>query len=139
MREKNQGRDLNSLRYAMRREAGRVWHQKEKAEHLGLFMNEETITETLLLRLAVEFRAGGLVVRPFTKAEETKNGADWEFWGDHFIWVGIEGSAQTRIDRFSRPFRPKACGHKPRAIRRTQRGSSLARRPWRPRVTANRG
>lgn len=71
---------MNDLRDAMRKEAGRVWREKAKAQQLGLFMNEETVTETILLQLAVQFQASGLRVRPFTKAQETKNGADWEFW-----------------------------------------------------------
>jgi hypothetical protein len=64
----------------MRREAGRIWRDKARAEELNLFMNEETITETLLLNLAKRFQGNTVRVRPFTKAEETKNGADWEFW-----------------------------------------------------------
>ncbi len=71
---------MKPLRDAMRREAGRIWHQMAQAISLGLFLNEETITETILLNLATQFRGGKLAVRPFTKAEETKNGADWEFW-----------------------------------------------------------
>lgn len=71
---------MMSLRDAMRREAGRIWRDKARAERLGLFLNEETITETLLLHLATEFQGNGFWVRPFTKARETRNGADWEFW-----------------------------------------------------------
>jgi hypothetical protein len=71
---------MMTLRDAMRKEAGRIWREKARAESLGLFMNEETITETLLLNLAKRFQGKTVRVRPFTKAEETKNGADWEFW-----------------------------------------------------------
>jgi hypothetical protein len=71
---------MKVLRDALRREAGWIWNQKARAEALGLFLNEETITETILLHLAAQFHGGNLIVSPFTKAEETKNGADWEFW-----------------------------------------------------------
>lgn len=71
---------MSVLRDAMRTEAGRVWREKESAEKLSLFLNEETITETLLLRLAAKFQGKGLHVQPFTKAQEKRNGADWEFW-----------------------------------------------------------
>ena len=71
---------MKPLRDAMRREAGRVWREKARAGALGLFLNEETITESTLLNLATGFHGHGLFVRLFTKAEEKKNGADWEFW-----------------------------------------------------------
>ena len=71
---------MRPLRDAMRREAGRVWREKARAEALGLFLNEETITESTLLNLATGFHGHGLLVQLFTKAEEKKNGADWEFW-----------------------------------------------------------
>ena len=71
---------MKALRDAMRYEAGRVWRDKAKAASHGLFLNEETITETLLLQLVMAGRGHGFAVYPFTKAEETKIGADWEFW-----------------------------------------------------------
>lgn len=71
---------MKPLRNAMRREAGRVWQEKARAARLGLFMSEETITELTLLNLAAVFQGHGLLVQPFTKAQETRNGADWEFW-----------------------------------------------------------
>lgn len=71
---------MKLLRDAMRREAAWIWYEKAQAARLGLFLNEETITETILLNLARRFHGGKLLIRPFTKAAETKNGADWEFW-----------------------------------------------------------
>jgi hypothetical protein len=71
---------MKPLRDALRREAGRVWREKARAGALGLFLNEETITESTLLNLATAFCGHGLFVRIFTKAEERRNGADWEFW-----------------------------------------------------------
>jgi hypothetical protein len=71
---------MKPLRDAIRREAGRVWREKAQAEGLGLFVNEESITETMLLNLATTFQGSGLFVRPFSKAQEKRNGADWELW-----------------------------------------------------------
>ncbi len=70
---------MKALRDAMRREAGRIWREKARAARLGLFLNEETITESILLNLATAFHGRGLSVRLFTKAAEKRNGADWEF------------------------------------------------------------
>ena len=71
---------MKPLRDTMRREAGRIWREKASAEQFGLFMNEETLTETLLFHLARRFQGNSVRVHPFTKAQETRNGADWEFW-----------------------------------------------------------
>jgi hypothetical protein len=71
---------MKELRDAMRHEAGWVWREMARAASLGVFLNEETITETILLRLAVAAQGNGFLVFPFTKPEEKKNGADWEFW-----------------------------------------------------------
>jgi hypothetical protein len=71
------------LRNSLRNEAGRVWRDKAQAKKLGLQLNEETITETVLFRLALSHQRGGLVIRTFTKPQETKIGADWEWWFVH--------------------------------------------------------
>jgi hypothetical protein len=69
-----------ALRASLRLEAGRVWREKGDAERIGLQLNEETITETLLFRLAKRHRHSGLRVRAFSKPEEKKSGSDWEWW-----------------------------------------------------------
>lgn len=71
---------MKDLRDALRREAGKVWRDKNDAGKLRLFLSEETITETMLLRLAQKFQHGALRVRAFTKAQEKTNGADYEVW-----------------------------------------------------------
>ncbi|GBF59251.1 hypothetical protein PbB2_02943 [Candidatus Phycosocius bacilliformis] len=71
---------MSPLRDAFRKEAGRIWRDKAKAESLGLQLNEETITETILFHLAKQFQGGDLSVTPFTKPQEKANGADWEMW-----------------------------------------------------------
>lgn len=71
---------MSPLRDAFRKEAGRIWRDKAKAESLGLQLNEETITETLLFQLAKQFQGHELKVIPFTKPQEKAKGADWEMW-----------------------------------------------------------
>jgi hypothetical protein len=47
------------------------------AARMGLFMNEETITETILLRLARSHRHHGLRIEVYNKPKERRLGADW--------------------------------------------------------------
>jgi hypothetical protein len=100
---------MKSLRDKMRMEAGRVWHWKAKAEQLDLFMSEETLTEVILLQLASRFQGRGLKVSPFTKPQEKKDGADWEFW---FIQAGQAFGLRVQAKRLFptgnyESFRPK--------------------------------
>jgi hypothetical protein len=71
---------MKALRDAMRRGAGRIWHEKAHAEKLNLFLSEETITEMLLLRVLSAAKGSGFRVRVFNKIAERTSGADWEFW-----------------------------------------------------------
>lgn len=83
----------SALRESLRCEAGTVWREKAQAQKLGLQLNEETITETVLFRLASKHQGGGLIVRAFNKPEETKNGADLEWWfvqGDKGIGLRVQ-------------------------------------------------
>jgi len=71
---------MSGLQASLRRAAGRVWRDMADAERLGLFLNEETITESALLFLARRNTGNGLFVRPYSKREEKLVGADWEWW-----------------------------------------------------------
>lgn len=71
------------------RDVGRwVWREQEDALHFGLKLQEETITEMLLLRMARDFSSSGLKVNMFNRIQEggskrykkTGNGADWEWF-----------------------------------------------------------
>lgn len=71
---------------AFRKRSEWVWQAMDDAFHVPIGLNEETITEMLLLELAREFAGRGIEVRSFTKAEEGKRylggpptGADWEW------------------------------------------------------------
>lgn len=90
---------MKQLRDAMRKEAGRVWREKAEAEQLGLFMNEETITETVLFSLAREHLTSELRITPYKKQAEKKNGADWEFWfAKGNLGIGLRVQAKRIFD-----------------------------------------
>lgn len=67
------------LRDYLRRQAGWVWNEQARAFSHGLSLQEETLTEMLLLRMAHDHAAHGLVVTLFNKNQEGVNGADWEW------------------------------------------------------------
>ena len=68
-----------SLRDYLRQRAAWVWNEQGHAFDTGLALQEETLTEMLLLRMARDHDKHGLTVAMFNKAEEAKNGADWEW------------------------------------------------------------
>lgn len=70
------------LRAYLRLLAGQIWHDQDDAFHHGLTLQEETLTETLLLKMAKDFSPLGLEVLMFNKGQEGKNGADWEWFFD---------------------------------------------------------
>lgn len=74
----------------LRELAAWVWTEQDDAFHYGLKLQEETITEMLLLRMARETVGTPLKIRMFNKTEEggssqhgiVGNGADWEWYFD---------------------------------------------------------
>lgn len=68
-----------AMRDYLRRRAAWVWNEQGHAFDHGLSLQEETITEMLLLRMARDHGKYGLTVTMFSKAEEAINGADWEW------------------------------------------------------------
>lgn len=68
------------LRAYLRLLAGWIWHEQDAAFHHGLSLQEETLTEILLLRMAKECSPLGLDVQMFNKPKEGVNGADWEWF-----------------------------------------------------------
>ena len=71
--------DRDAIRKYLRKQAGWVWSRQGAAAKLGLTIQEETLTEMILLRIATDFSRHGLKVRMFTRAQENRNGADWEW------------------------------------------------------------
>lgn len=68
-------RDLDTGLYAS---AHWIWDRRGVAKRLAFPFSEETVTETVLLDLAAEL-PGAIHIVPFTKPEEGKTGADWEW------------------------------------------------------------
>ncbi|CUJ89762.1 hypothetical protein RUE5091_00925 [Ruegeria denitrificans] len=68
-----------SLRDYLRQRAAWVWNEQGHAFNNGLALQEETLTEMLLLRMARDHAKHGLNVTMFNKTEEGINGADWEW------------------------------------------------------------
>lgn len=68
-----------SLRDYLRQRAAWVWNEQGHAFKHGLVLQEETLTEMLLLRMARDHAKHGLNVTMFDKTEEGINGADWEW------------------------------------------------------------
>ena len=62
-----------------------TWHRRGAAKRTGLSLNEETVTEGLLLDLKVHF-PGDVMIVPFTKRREARIGADWAW-----AFVGPDG------------------------------------------------
>lgn len=70
----------SDVRTYMRCLAGWVWEQQKDAAHFGLALQEETITEMLLLCMARQLTPLGFKVRIFSRKEESHHGADWEWF-----------------------------------------------------------
>ena len=80
------------LRAYLRLLAGQIWHDQDDAFNHGLTLQEETLTETLLLKMAKDLSPLGLEILMFNKGQEGENGADWEWFFD-----GPECSVGFRI------------------------------------------
>lgn len=72
----------HQLRLYLRNLAGWAWNKQGHAFNHGngLCLHEETLTEMILLRMALDNKKHNLRVRMFNKHEERKNGADWEWF-----------------------------------------------------------
>lgn len=68
------------IRPYLRSLAGWVWNRQNEAKRHGLSLQEETLTEMLLLRIATDCKPLGLHTRMFTRQQEAVNGSDWEWF-----------------------------------------------------------
>ena len=83
-------RSHHRIKHYLRDVAAWIWHEQGEARHHGLKLQEETITEILLLRMARECGHMGLNIKMFNRIEEggsaatgaVGNGADWEWYVD---------------------------------------------------------
>jgi hypothetical protein len=84
----------SALCHSFQRIADRVWRDIADADDAGLAFSEETITETILLELHRDHRER-IRVKAFSKAEEKRNGSDWEWWiGRPGRWLGMRVQAK---------------------------------------------
>lgn len=72
---------VKPLRVYLRSLSGWAWNKQGHAYRYGrgLCLQEETITEMLLLRLALDSKRYGIRVRMYNKRQEKKIGADWDW------------------------------------------------------------
>lgn len=77
------------------RELGHLtWTRLAEAHRIGLSWSEETNTETLLLELRLR-HPKHVWVEPFSKWDESLNGADWEWWlGSPGAWIAMRVQAK---------------------------------------------
>jgi hypothetical protein len=64
--------------------AERTWHYLDAAQQTEIRIGEETLTDINLIDIQRRHEHEVLSVK-FTRAQESKNGADWEWW---FLWRG---------------------------------------------------
>ncbi len=72
-----------------------TWAQIEQSRNVNYQLLEETITDINLLRIKTR-HSNQIKTRAFSKPEEGKNGADWEWWFKDWSnsWVGIRMQAK---------------------------------------------
>lgn len=66
------------MRSKLKYSARRAWQLLGKSKTYSSKVGEETITE--LLQLYLSQNKGRIVVKSYTKPQESKNGADWDWW-----------------------------------------------------------
>ena len=89
------------IRNYLRHQAGWVWNEQNRAFRHGLALQEETITEMLLLRMARDRSKHDMRVHMFNKRQEARKGADWE-WFIHtrFCSLGLRVQAKRLYRRY---------------------------------------
>jgi hypothetical protein len=77
-----------------------TWFKIQQSKSVLLHIGEETITDNNLLDLKIK-HPKEIITRTFTKPQESKNGADWEWWltGPSNKWFGIR--IQAKIINFT--------------------------------------
>jgi hypothetical protein len=91
---------LSALQTSLRRAAGRVWRDMSDADACGLFLNEESITESVLLFLSRRHQTRELFIRPYNKPKEKGTGTDWEWC---FAWRNRSITMRVQAKRLCKP------------------------------------
>lgn len=73
-----------------------TWHRIQEGRALQYPLGEETLTD-LLLRDLLRLHLPDITIEAFTKDEEGRNGADWEWWfqGSSNNWLGLRVQAKV--------------------------------------------
>ena len=72
-----------------------TWSLLRRGRKQGVQINEETITNILMLRLQ-ETNSPHLRIKSYSKKQESRTGADWEWWlGTPVTWVGFRLQAKV--------------------------------------------
>ncbi|MCD5981408.1 DUF6615 family protein [Pseudomonas sp. CDFA 610] len=73
-----------------------AWNTLREARALDSQLREETITD-LLVHNIKKWGAGKILIKDFTKHEESLNGSDWEWWftGPTGKWLGMRVQAKV--------------------------------------------
>lgn len=73
-----------------------TWHRIQEGRALCYPLGEETLTD-LFLRDLLRLHLPDITVEAFTKDEEGRNGADWEWWfqGNTGKWLGLRVQAKV--------------------------------------------
>jgi len=69
----------NGLCQDFTKQSRKTWNTLRKAEHLGLSISEESITDFNLLELEQRHQHE-IITRKFNRRRERQEGADWEWW-----------------------------------------------------------
>jgi len=101
------------IRPYLRALSGWAWNRQNDAKTHGLSLQEETLTEMLLLRIAKDCKSLGLQVKMFTRHEEKRNGADWE-WFVKGQRCSIGYRIQAKRLYHAGPLRGQYGGHDPK-------------------------
>lgn len=72
-----------------------VYGRLATGARLGVTLQEETLTEDLLLDIANHFPPeSGLELSQYTRRQESRSGADWQWWFHERRWFGVRVQAK---------------------------------------------
>lgn len=87
----------------LRELAGIVWREQNYAYRAGLNLQEETITECLLLQMVRDLPKSGFQAKLFTRARENETGADWVwFFKQGACSIGFRVQAKKLYRRYGK-------------------------------------
>lgn len=84
------------LCFTFRMIAQQTWNLLHECKEIPFKFNEESITDWILFCLKRD-HSEQVLIRSFTKNEESKNGADWEWWFVEGPNAGIKFRVQAKI------------------------------------------